>query len=405
MNDDFYFENENAENTPPDSFNKEPEIGDVEIDFSEILDEDVNNSNNVINNEKPSNNAGNPQFREVFQPNYHSYQQGYQQFYNPQFQNSEHAKLYFEKTEVKKVSNKIGIGLIIFFAINSLISFILAPLLLNKEATEFIRDPAITLELNIILSFLGFGIAALYILKVQKVNVTSLISYGLPKKQGFFECVLVAVGFCYVANIVTSMLESSFQNIMPFAEPKIDLPSGALGFAISVLSVAVAPALIEEFLFRSVIMGSLLKFGKAFAIFTSALLFGLVHGNLIQIPFAFLVGLVIGAMVVETNSIWTGVLIHFINNFISICLDYSKNIIDEKLLNFLFLFLIAFLIIVGIFAFYILSVKNKNLFKYEKPNHISSSIQKFGWFSATASIIVYFVIVGLEIFAAQLTSV
>ena len=128
--------------------------------------------------------------------------------------------------------------------------------------------------------------------------------------------------------------------------------------------MAVAPALIEEFLFRGVIMGSLLRFGKPFAIFTSALVFGLVHGNLVQIPFAFMVGLVIGAMVVETNSIWTGVIIHFINNFISLCLDYLSRVIDENILNVFYTFLLASIIIMGFFGFYILSVKKKNLFSF-----------------------------------------
>ena len=43
MKNDFYFENENAENTPPDLFENETENKDVEINFSEENNEVVEN--------------------------------------------------------------------------------------------------------------------------------------------------------------------------------------------------------------------------------------------------------------------------------------------------------------------------------------------------------------------------
>ena len=50
----------------------------------------------------------------------------------------------------------------------------------------------------------------------------------------------------------------------------------------------------EELLFRGYALRTLEPFGRKFAIFGSALLFGLFHGNLLQAPYAFLVGLVLG---------------------------------------------------------------------------------------------------------------
>ena len=405
MKEDFYFENENVENIPPVSFNEEEKNRDVEIDFSETFENNVDNSNNVINNRIFDDTAENSQFQNVFQPNYYRYQQSYQHFNKTPFQSEEQIKLYIEKGDVKKTSNIIGVGLILFMAVNLVISFIFPFLSINKEVADFIRDPAVLLELNLLLSVLSFGLAGIFILKSQNLKASSIISYGPPKKQGFLPAILTGIGFCYTANIVVSMIQVRFQSVLPFAEPEIELPTGVFGFALGIISVALAPALIEEFLFRSVIMGSLLKFGKGFAIFTSAFLFGLVHGNLIQIPFAFLVGIVIGAMVVETNSIWTGVIIHFINNLISVLLQYSKNIIDENIINVLYLFLIAFFIIVGFFAFHMLSLKNKDLFNYKmEKNNNSSALQKFGWLASTASIIVYFVAIILEIIATQITT-
>ena len=59
----------------------------------------------------------------------------------------------------------------------------------------------------------------------------------------------------------------------------------------------------------------MLPFGKKFAIFVSSFTFGLFHGNLIQSPYAFVVGLVLGYVAAEYNILWAMVL-HMINNLL-----------------------------------------------------------------------------------------
>lgn len=414
MNNDFYFENENNdetgknENSPPD-FSKNGVLGqDVDIDLSDLGEEeksykqnDVNNSDNFSTSQNPPFNGENQQNPPPFQPNYYSYQHSYQQNIPPQYQNPEALQLYYEKKAVKTTAGHIGVGFILFYVFQLLISFGLVLFQNNLKVVEFINNPAGSLELNIIITLLGFGLVALFVLKTEDVKASNLVSYGPPIGKLLPSAIMVGVGFCYTANIVVSMIQTVFQEVLTFEQPEIELPNGVLGIILSVLSVAVAPALIEEFLFRGVIMGSLLKFGKPFAIFTSALLFGLVHGNLIQIPFAFMVGLVIGAMVVETNSIWTGVIIHFVNNFISVCMDYIGKVADYDILNVFYLFLLAALIIMGFFGFYLLSLKKKDLFAFKKTDHISSTAKRFGWFASSAAIIVYFVIIFIEIISVQ----
>ena len=55
--------------------------------------------------------------------------------------------------------------------------------------------------------------------------------------------------------------------------------------------------------------------GKKFAIFASAFLFGMFHGNIVQTPFAFALGLVLGYVTVEHSLIWA-IVLHMINNLV-----------------------------------------------------------------------------------------
>ena len=88
---------------------------------------------------------------------------------------------------------------------------------------------------------------------------------------------------------------------------------------IGLISVCLMAPLIEEALFRGAIERTLLKkgFNPWFAIIFSAVLFALVHLNLVQGVPAFFWGIVLGWVYYRTRSIWPGVLIHFIVNTLS----------------------------------------------------------------------------------------
>lgn len=71
----------------------------------------------------------------------------------------------------------------------------------------------------------------------------------------------------------------------------------------------------EELVFRGFLLRSLEKYGKLFAIVTSAILFGLFHVNFIQGIFAFAVGIILGYVAREYSIKWS-IILHIINNFI-----------------------------------------------------------------------------------------
>lgn len=73
--------------------------------------------------------------------------------------------------------------------------------------------------------------------------------------------------------------------------------------------------IVEEVVFRGVIMRGLAKYGKIFAIVTSAALFGIFHGDIVQGIFAFGCGVMLGYVAMEFGIGWSMVL-HIVNNFV-----------------------------------------------------------------------------------------
>lgn len=96
-------------------------------------------------------------------------------------------------------------------------------------------------------------------------------------------------------------------------------------FASMLASVALLPALLEELLFRSGVMGAMESAGTGAAIFLSALCFALVHGNLQALPSALAAGLVYGWLAYALDSVWAAVLAHFLNNAFSLLVSYGAS--------------------------------------------------------------------------------
>ena len=309
-------------------------------------------------------------------------------------------KEYFEKPAVKRTANKIGLCLILFNVITFVLQIVISLVLAFLGKAEYLSDPFMVLELNIILTIFGFVPIGAIIFGLEKGK--KALSFGLPKKEGFVSLILMGVGFFYTANVLTVILQSNLSFLGELKGGDIVLPSGVVGAVMSVLAVAVAPALLEEFVFRGAILGGLLKYGKGFAIFISALLFGLMHGNLVQIPFAFMAGLIIGFIVVETGSFWSGVLIHFINNLMSVGLDFLKNYLGEAAANEVYMFLLVILIAIGIIGFFTYSLKNNKAFTFEKTKHFSSTSERIKWFISAGAMVIYIIIVALEVIILQL---
>lgn len=147
----------------------------------------------------------------------------------------------------------------------------------------------------------------------------------------------VPFGFliCLIGNYLTSIFISLTRaSGIELTAPEYTVPDSFGGRLIYAVAIAVVPALVEEFAVRGVVMQPLRRYGDKFAIVASAAVFAILHGNLVQAPFAFIAGIGIGYAVCISGSVWTGVIIHFCNNFYSVICEFMlADITDEALLN------------------------------------------------------------------------
>ncbi len=107
---------------------------------------------------------------------------------------------------------------------------------------------------------------------------------------------------------------------MDIAEQYMDQESSLLYVA---LVMAVIGPLAEELAFRGIIYAGLRKSGRLLsAIVLQALLFGLMHLNINQMSYAIVLGIAFGILDETTNSLWPGIIGHFMINFGSVVVVY-----------------------------------------------------------------------------------
>ncbi len=258
-----------------------------------------------------------------------------------------------EKESLRKTALFIGLVLVIVEAIGLLFGTLYLNItalfgISSTAAIEFINDPFGNQLVNHLLSLVMFTLPFLIIISGMMLSFKETVRLSRPKKEGFVSALLLGVAACGFANVGGNLM---FNLLAGFGIdiPSYDmaLPSGTLGTVITLVgSVMVAP-LAEEFAMRGVLLGSLKRYGNRFAILASAVFFGLIHGNLTQIPFAFIVGLALGYAVIKTDSVWTGVIIHAINNLFATLLTIFQESAEPELSTLLNLFFFAVFLFCG----------------------------------------------------------
>ena len=180
------------------------------------------------------------------------------------------------------------------------------------------------------MSLLNMGIYLLTL--APPVVVTALICkqrihpFGQHRRVeplSFVYLVGMGLAVCILANFVANFFAGVLSQFgVGWPDATGDVESTGSSLLIHLFATAIIPGILEEMVFRGYILQALRPYGDGFAVAVSALLFGLLHGNVLQSPFALIVGLVCGYVVVQTGNIWTSITLHTLNNAMAVVLTF-----------------------------------------------------------------------------------
>ena len=104
-------------------------------------------------------------------------------------------------------------------------------------------------------------------------------------------------------------------------------------YPLALIKHALLPALLEEMLFRYLPMRLVAPYSKRNAIIISSVVFALIHMDIFSIPYAFFAGVVFILLSIATDSVIPSIIIHFINNAISVTVIFVNEIGTFEMLD------------------------------------------------------------------------
>lgn len=151
----------------------------------------------------------------------------------------------------------------------------------------------------------------------NKKQKTQPIRYSIKLPAVFPLLILAGLAVITAAAYVNSWICSLIGYEIP---PEMIVSTGYddASTVIMYMTIGLAPAFAEEYLFRGVIYGNLRPFGRTQAILISSALFALMHQNIGQLFYTFVGGIAMALMYELTGSIWCGIFFHLLNNEFSV---------------------------------------------------------------------------------------
>lgn len=273
---------------------------------------------------------------------------------------------YFLKQQEKKNDKKIlktigalcGFSIVIYFVMSTLIGFFVA--FLNSKTSldlEFVYENGLgawAFSAIATLLFIGLPFLATYIV-LRKKKITGILPMGTTYNTK--ASIYLVVAFLPLTLLSTFLI--NFISLMVQSLMGVDFTSGMEDMAVTnvkdflfmTLFVAIIPAILEEVAIRGVLLQPLRRFGDGFAIVVSAVIFSLLHGNMVQIPYTVVAGIYFGYVMVATGSLWPSIILHFLNNFYSVMITAFDSNFSVATANVLTLAILGFMTVAGIFAF------------------------------------------------------
>ncbi|MBQ3047653.1 MAG: CPBP family intramembrane metalloprotease, partial [Clostridia bacterium] len=227
-----------------------------------------------------------------------------------------------------KKSSLFNAQLIYFIALIMFVLMRILVLVFDVSSSSASIDLIINIFIQVGIMFL-FPILAFSKTQKQKVK-TTFKDFNYSKISLISLVICVLIGFlCYFLNITIASFFGSIIRMLGYeSAPSVSSGQGSstltiMSFLLEVFTVAILPAVCEETMHRGLLLKGYSSLGIKKAIILSSILFGLMHLNINQFFYATILGFIIALSVIISKNIFPAIIIHFMNNFLSVYFTYA----------------------------------------------------------------------------------
>ena len=303
-----------------------------------------------------------------------------------------------ERRKIRFAGNGIGLASVGYVALSLLLGAIYTLVIsFIFPASEIHGEIYVTETVEWLFNIFSYIFTLLvpFLIYALCVRIPLKIAFPFRKAKSdlTFGGVLISLGVGVIASYATSGLQIILEVFgIGITMPEYEIPETLPAYIIYCFSLTVLPAFVEEIIFRGIVMQSLRRFGDIFALVASSLIFGIFHLNLIQMPYAFILGLCIGYFVMRTGSLWVAVMIHFVNNSVALVFEALSPHMSEEIWYISNLGYNLVCIILSVIAFAAILMKYKDMFRFEPSRTVLSPEKKAVYFITSPGMIIALII-------------
>ena len=192
---------------------------------------------------------------------------------------------------------------------------------LTEASNEMAQNVAADGRYNIAVTTVAYLIANLSAAAIGITTVKAFKTKNLFRKSkrdakwiaiGALSALGIQAFSIFVQNMMISL--TGLVGMSEEAASMANMSDDTLLNILILLYVVIIAPITEELLMRGMVMNSLAPVNRKFALISSALLFGLMHGNFNQMFNGFLLGLIFGYIALKSGSIIPSIIAHMIVN-------------------------------------------------------------------------------------------
>lgn len=203
----------------------------------------------------------------------------------------------------------------------------------------------------------------------SKVEVLSVFAENSFTIETVIATVLIFLGLTFGLSEVNGYFVSFLESLgLTVAVPTLPTKT-PLNVILTVITVCVLPAVMEEFAFRGIILSGLKGCGEVFALLVSGGLFALFHMSPSQTVYQFIVGVLYSLIILKGGSLLLTVLAHFLNNFFVVMNYYYFNFTFEGTLKIVTVIIGLLCLAVGV-VILLIKKSNDNIDKKTKKQNV-----------------------------------
>ena len=259
-----------------------------------------------------------------------------------------------EKRKIRKNYNTVGIVLLVLNVLTIVICTvcyeIFCPEIIYDEygmTVIGLKEAIIGGCLPAVMAMLTFGGYCLF----TRYNAGELFRTEKVKGGEVCRYVLIILMLQQVSFFFT-MIISSVLYAVGLEVPDVNMvyehkPSV---YAADVIASVILAPIGEELIYRGIVLRSCAKVSQRFAIFFSAIVFGIMHGNPYQFVLGFILGIPLAMITIRTGSLIPAIICHMVNNA-SACVTSIVGYFNEEAAVAINILYIPLFLLIGIFAF------------------------------------------------------